>query len=399
MKKIILSISLIAFSWMTVSAQGSKPGHFIGTYDKDEGGKTGVCSDRGLERQEVADSKEYQILTNDFRQKYKTQSPTTYLISGDEAFIVYEYETRVGGWNCTIKTIRVKTGKTIENCKQKLADDLAKSPKDFTTQPVIIFEWAGKGDQTITNNSDKEQTGKDGATGSNNDNSPGSGTSGNAENSNKSLPCPTYSFKFSNNNPSYNCVALEWWALSAKTNMADASGNFKQAKGPQAKSFTIEFRKQGEINWTIENRMNTGKNTHSISGLDACTKYEVRMITRCDNGQVSAPTNIIRFTTVCTKPGKLTIGNITSNSAKVSSQRLSALVTFPCSGAASTQIRIIEFKTGTTAWQEITCNSGSPCVLYALVANTKYKVRARYKYGYNLYSEYTNEVSFTTAIN
>lgn len=397
MKILTLSAALILIC-STIFAQELKPCLFIGLYDSN---KKGVCSDRAMMNEGVADHADYAEKRTAFMNAHQKEYPQTYFVSAKEAVIAFEYEKRIAGWNCNIKAIRVKTGKTIEDCKQKLADDLAKSPQDFTTQPIIIFEWAGKGIQTITNNPDKEQTDKDGAASSNNDNSPGSGTSGKAEksNSNKIIPCPTYGFKLSNNNPSYNCVALEWWSLSTKTNMVDASGNFKQSKGIEAKSFTIEFRKQGEINWTIENRKNTGKNTHSISGLDACTKYEVCLITRCDNGQVSAPTNIIRFTTVCTKPGKLTIGNITSNSAKVSSQRLSALVTFPCSGAASTQIRIIEFKTSTTAWQEITCNSGSPCVLFALVANTKYIVRARYKYGYNLYSEYTNEVSFTTASN
>ena len=395
--KILTLYTTLFLVCSNIFAQEVKPCLFIGLYYSN---KKGVCSDRAMMNEGVADHADYAEKRTAFMNAPQKEHAQTYFVAANEAVIAYEYEKRIAGWNCNIKIISVKTGKTIENCKQQLADYLAKSPKDFTTKPIIIFEWAGKGDQTITNNSDKEQADKDGATGSNNNNSSGSNTSGNAENSNenKITPCPTYGFKLSNNNPSYNCVSLEWWALSAKTNMVDAKGNFKQSKGIEAKSFTIEFRKQGEINWTIDSRKNSGKNTHSISGLDACTKYEVRLITKCDNGRVSAPSNMIRFTTVCTKPGKLTMENITNNSAKVSSQRLSALVTFPCSSAASTQIRIIEFKTSTTAWQEITCNLGSPCILYALVANTKYKVRARYKYGYNLYSEYTNEVSFTTAI-
>lgn len=222
--------------------------------------------------------------------------------------------------------------------------------------------------------------------------------SGNS-NDNKSKVCPTYGFKFSNNNPSYNCVALEWWSLSTKTNMVDASGNFKQSTDPQARSFTIEFRKQGDVYWTTEKRANSGKNTHTISGLDACTKYEVRLFTMCDNNQVSAPTNIIRFTTACTKPGNLSVENITNNSAKVSSERLTALFTSPCSSSSNTQIRIIELKTNTGTWQEVICNSGSPCVLSALSPGTIYRVRARYKYGNKLYSNYTNEISFTTSVN
>lgn len=208
--------------------------------------------------------------------------------------------------------------------------------------------------------------------------------------------CPKYGFKLSNNNPSYNCVALVWWSLSTRTNSVDASGNFKQSTDPQPKFFTIQFKRQGDIYWTSEKRDNTGKNDYTISGLDACTKYEVRLITKCDNNEVSEPSNIVRFTTACNKPGNLTVENITKNSAKINSQRLTAAFTFPCASSSTKQIRIIEYKTNTSSWQEVVCNSGSPCILNALSSVTIYRVRARYKYGNNLYSNYTNEISFTT---
>ena len=108
--------------------------------------------------------------------------------------------------------------------------------------------------------------------------------------------CLSYSFKLSNK-PSYNCVALEWWSLSERTNSVDAAGNFRQSNDPEAKSFTIDFRKEGAIYWTSERRDNTGRNVHTLSGLDACTKYEVRLTTTCTNNVVSKPTNILRFTT------------------------------------------------------------------------------------------------------
>ena len=176
----------------------------------------------------------------------------------------------------------------------------------------------------------------------------------------------------------------------------DAAGNFKQSNDPEAKSFTIDFRKQGDISWTSERRDNTGRNVHTLNGLDACTQYEVRLTATCNNNVVSIPSNIVRFTTACTKPGNLSVENITNNSAKVSSQRLTALFTSPCSSSAKTQVRIVEYKTSTSNWQDVICNSGSPCILNALQSATTYRVRARYKYGNNLYSGYTNEVSFTT---
>ena len=374
-KKTILLITL-TLSYINIFAQETKPCLFIGIYDKE---KKGICSDKTWIHEGVIDLAEYKQRELQFREEHKNDesfSTSRKFVSAKQCVIVYEYQRKVSGWNCSPTIVSYQTGTSIENCKQQLNERVTKFPKDYTTQPTIIYTWCGKG---VEDTPGEEQS--------------GGGTTATIRS------CPTCGFKFSNNSPSYNCVALEWWSLSTKTNVVDASGNFKQSTDPQAKSFTIEFRKQGEIYWTTEKRENSGKNTHTISGLDACTKYEVRLITTCDNGQVSAPTNIIRFTTACTKPGNLTVENITNNSAKVNSQRLTASITFPCAGSASTQIRIIEFKTSTTAWQEVVCNSGSPCILNALVPNTIYRVRARYKYGNNLYSNYTNEVSFTTAIN
>ncbi|MDP1727715.1 MAG: fibronectin type III domain-containing protein, partial [Bacteroidota bacterium] len=223
------------------------------------------------------------------------------------------------------------------------------------------------------------------------------GTTGNGSNAseNKNNPCPAYGFKF-NNTPSYNCVALAWWSLSTKVNSVDAQGNFKQSNQAEAKYFTIEFRRQGDIHWTADRRDNTGRNVHTLSSLDACTQYEVRLIADCGNNTSSSTSNIVRFKTACNAPGKLSVENISNHSAKVSSQRLTASITHPCSSSASTQIRIVEYKSNTGDWEDIICNSGSPCFLNGLNPGTVYRVRARYKYGDNLYSNYTNEVSFKT---
>ena len=92
-------------------------------------------------------------------------------------------------------------------------------------------------------------------------NSGNSGNGGNGGNGNVSQNeiCPTYGFKIKNT-PSYNCVSLEWWALSTKSLMVDANGNVKQSNNPEAKYFTVQFRKQGDVNWTSEKKDNMGKN-------------------------------------------------------------------------------------------------------------------------------------------
>lgn len=205
--------------------------------------------------------------------------------------------------------------------------------------------------------------------------------------------CPTFGFKFSNS-PTYNCVALEWWSISTKVNTIDANGNFKQSSNPEPVSFTVQYRKQGSSTWTSDNREKMARNLYILKGLDACTDYEVRLITTCDNKAVSAPSNTVRFKTDCTPPPSLTIENVKINSAQVSSNRRIVSV-YPCP-PDETRIRVVEFKTGTGNWDEVICNSGSLCVLNGLLPGMIYRVRARYKFSNNIYSNYTNEVSFTT---
>lgn len=402
MKKIILIFLTITLICNSVFSQAPKLALFIGTYDKNDG-KGFMCHDRGIEREEVLDRKEYEILRVKFREKYKTQNPGTSYIPPNRAVIIYENDRKVTGFNCTIKSIGVQEGRDLKNAQEALDKWVAKFPGDYQTQPNVIFSR-----DASLNKPDKGQSGGGASAGGSGPAGTGgvSSPSGTGPDSHgygsstveiNNQPCPTYGFKF--DAPSYNCVALEWWSLSKKTNMVDAAGNFKQSSDPEAKSFTIEFRKQGDIYWTSGKRENNGQNVHTLSGLDACTKYEVRLTSICNNNAVSAPTDIARFTTACNKPGNLTVENITINSAKVSTERLTASITHPCSSEASNQIAIIEFKSNTGTWNEVICNSGAPCFLNGLSSGTVYRVRARFKYGNNLYSNYTNEVSFSTTSN
>jgi hypothetical protein len=391
-KKIVVILTITLFC-NSVFSQAEKLSLFIGTYDKNDG-KGFMCHDRALEREDVVDYKEYEILRVKFREKYKTQNPGTEYVRADRAVIIYENDRRRAGWNCTIRTIGYQEGRDLKSAQEALDKWVAKFPEDYQSKPSIFF--SKEAIPMVIGPGPSGYTGYTGSSG-NSGNSGSSGSSGSSGILNKNRPCPTYGFKF--NAPSYNCVALEWWSLSKKTNMVDAAGNFKQSSDPEAKSFTIEFRKQGDVYWTSEKRENSGRNIHTLSGLDACTKYEVRLTATCDNNEISAPTNVVRFTTACKKPGNLTVENITSNSAKVRTERITASITHPCSSQATTQIAIIEFKSNTGVWNELICNSGAPCFLNALNSGTIYRVRARFKYGNNLYSNYTNEVSFTTTNN
>lgn len=150
MKKTILTIVSILFC-IIIFAQETKPCLFIGTYEKN---KRGICSDYELVHEEINDYADYAIKRIQFQEEHKTQSPNTRFIDKNESVIAYQYEKKIAGWNCNSNVISTKTSKSIEDCYKQFADQQAKYPKDFTTQPKIIFTWQGKGDVLARNSED-----------------------------------------------------------------------------------------------------------------------------------------------------------------------------------------------------------------------------------------------------
>lgn len=141
MKKTALTIFLLLFC-LTIFAQEVKPCLFIGTYEIN---KRGICGDYELVHEQVMDYADFVIKRIQFQEEHKTQSPNTKFIDKNESVIAYQYEKKISGWGCNSNVISTKIGKSIEDCNKQLADQLAKYPKDFTTQPKIIFTWQGFG--------------------------------------------------------------------------------------------------------------------------------------------------------------------------------------------------------------------------------------------------------------
>jgi len=133
---VFLFISFLSF------AQEVKPCLFIGTYEIN---KRGICGDYEMVHEQVMDYADFVIKRIQFQEEHKTQSPNTKFIDKNESVIAYQYEKKISGWGCNSDVISTKTGKSIEDCNQQLADQMAKYPKDFTTQPKIIFTWQGTG--------------------------------------------------------------------------------------------------------------------------------------------------------------------------------------------------------------------------------------------------------------
>lgn len=139
----IIVLTIISFLLcLTIFAQEAKPCLFIGTYEIN---KRGICGDFELVHEQVMDYADFVIKRAKFIEEHKTQSPNTKFIDKNESVIAYQYEKKISGWGCNSNVISTKIGKSIEDCNKQLADKLAKYPKDFTTQPKIIFTWQGVG--------------------------------------------------------------------------------------------------------------------------------------------------------------------------------------------------------------------------------------------------------------
>lgn len=131
-------------------AQDTKSWLFIGRYNTTH---KGFCSERGWVKEEIADIKEYELKRIQFWKEHEKDEPNTEFVTAKECVIVYEYQVYRVGWNCSPKVIGLKKGSTIESCNKQLADYVAKYPKEFTTQPNIVYSRQGKGEnqrQTIT---------------------------------------------------------------------------------------------------------------------------------------------------------------------------------------------------------------------------------------------------------
>ena len=388
MRKVTFTIA-IAFLFTNLFAQADKPCLFLASTSKTKS----ICSDHKWEKEGVIDYKDYAQKLSQFKEKNKANAYAGVggtFVSSNETVIVFEFRTKITGFNCSRIGYGVIKGKTMESCISQLDSRLKDNPTQYETKPTIVFEWTGKGTSIGQKDPNAPVT-----SGTSPKPKPTAGGSQAADNSNKSASdtpssCPTYGFK--TGIPSIYCQSIEWWAISQKTLSADNNGNVKQMGGPEAVSFTIQYRKEGSNTW-LDTKLQTALlNQYSISGLDACTKYEVRLITACDNGATSAPTSIVRFTTDCPTPKGFNIENVTTTTAGMNGG-IDSFPTFTCSSKGKIY-RVYEFKTGSTPWDEMICSGA--CVISGLTPGTTYRVRSRYKFGNNIYSEYTNEKSFTT---
>lgn len=129
-------------------AQDTKSWLFIGRYNTTH---KGFCSERGWVKEEIADIQEYKLKSAQFWKEHEKDEPNTEFVTPKECVIVYEYQAYRSGWGCSPKIIGLRKGSTIESCNKELADYVAKNPRDFTTQPKIVYtRQAKQGNQRQT---------------------------------------------------------------------------------------------------------------------------------------------------------------------------------------------------------------------------------------------------------
>lgn len=388
MKIVPITIAVL-ISFINLFTQTDKPCLFLASTSQTKS----ICSDYKWEKESVIDYNDYSQKFSQFKARNKDNAYAGYggtFVSSNESVIVVQFKTKIPGFNCSRIGYAFIKGKTMESCLKQLSSRITENPTQYEIKPTIVFEWTGKGSSIGQKDPNAPVT--SGTSPKPNPTSDGSQAADNSNNSASNTPssCPTYGFK--TGIPSIYCQSFEWWAISQKTLSADNNGSVKLRGGPEAVSFTIQYRKEGSNTW-LDTKLQTALlNQYSISGLDACTKYEVRLITACDNGATSLPTSIVRFTTGCPTPKGFSIENVTTTSAGMNGG-IESFSTFTCNSIGNLY-RVYEFKTGSGPWDEMICSGA--CVISGLIPGTTYRVRSRYKFGNNIYSEYTNEKSFTT---
>lgn len=153
----------------------------------------------------------------------------------------------------------------------------------------------------------------------------------------------------------------------------------------------FEYRKEGDQVWKSEKVAGCPLVRHALFNLEPCTRYEVRMRASCTDGSMSEYSNILRFETACTVPGRINFPNITSTSADIS-----YLVRAGTCYRTGYETIVVEYTTSGMQWKQVEIKGGGKLKLEPLQPGTYYRVRLKTKYANGKESIYSAEAMFTT---
>lgn len=137
--KTILTIATLLINLGT-TAQGYL---FVGVQGIKEAGVDYWCQNQTYETTPIASAEEYNALKKEFLDRKPTW-PATWLLTPEQAAVIYEMNKKMDGFNCTRKGIGIAKGATIEGAIEEM--------KKITSQckecdPQILFRWDPKGVQ------------------------------------------------------------------------------------------------------------------------------------------------------------------------------------------------------------------------------------------------------------
>ncbi|MDD3644726.1 MAG: fibronectin type III domain-containing protein [Bacteroidales bacterium] len=179
------------------------------------------------------------------------------------------------------------------------------------------------------------------------------------------------------------CVVPTNLAIS---NISSTGATATWLAGGTESFWQIEYKTELDTVWTTQFVITS---TYTMTGLQPSTGYEVRVKSLCDNGEESAYTTAVSFTTAappCVVPTNLAISNVSSTGATATW----------IAGGSETSWQI-EYKTATATTWIIQTVTTPTYTMIGLQPSTDYQVKVKSLCGGGVESDYTTAVSFTTA--
>lgn len=137
--KTILTIATILIT-LGATAQGYL---FVGVQGIKEAGVDYWCQNQTYETTPIASAEEYNALKKEFLDRKPTW-PATWLLTPEQAAVIYEMNKKMDGFNCTRKGIGIAKGATIERAIEEMQKITSQCKE---CDPQILFRWDPKAKQ------------------------------------------------------------------------------------------------------------------------------------------------------------------------------------------------------------------------------------------------------------
>jgi hypothetical protein len=190
-----------------------------------------------------------------------------------------------------------------------------------------------------------------------------------------------------------DCVPLTF--ISEKTiQFNSTTSEIRTDNSPD--NFILTYKRADDLLWS-EKEVTGNQIKYNLSGLDPCTRYEIKIQRNCGGGERSKATTPLQFTTAC--PGISLVQSIstTASTAKMNYrirmnmsscnfQSLNKRVVFVYRNMKTQKSQTVEFASNETPY------------LVDLMPNTTYSIKAALVYQNRKYSTYTTPIMVKTKL-